>query len=215
MKQILVYADSLSWGIIPDTRQRHPFHVRWPGVLELELNADGDTVRVVEDCLNGRRTVWHDPFKPGRSGIEGLAQRIEIHSPLALVILMLGSNDFQAMHPHNAWQSAKGTAALVDTIRSAPIEPGMPQPQILILCPPAIGTPRGAIAPKFEGGQHKCVGLAGELNAVAQLKGCAYFDSNDTITVSPVDGVHLDAEAHITLGRTLAPIVRPLIAAHQ
>lgn len=215
MKQILVYGDSLSWGIVPDTRQRHPFHVRWPGVLELELNARGDAVRVIEDCLNGRRTVWDDPFKRGRNGVVGLAQRIEIHSPLALVILMLGSNDFQSMHPHNAWHSAQGTAALVDAIRGAPIEPGMPQPPILIVCPPAIGKPRGSIAPKFAGGEHKCPGLAAELQAVATLKDCAFFDANDVIGTSPVDGVHLDAEAHITLGKALAPAAQSLIAARH
>lgn len=59
-------------------------------------------MRVIEDCLNGRRTVWDDPFKPGRNGLVGMEQRIEMHSPLALVILMLGTNDFQSMHPHNA-----------------------------------------------------------------------------------------------------------------
>ena len=212
MKQILVYGDSLSWGIIPDTRQRHPFHVRWPGVLELELCADGEAVRVIEDCLNGRRTLWEDPFKPGRNGLQGLAQRIEIHSPLALVILMLGGNDFQSMHPHNAWHSAQGTATLVDAIRTAPIEPGLPQPPILILCPPAIGTPRGTIAPKFAGGDRKYVGLPTELKAVADLKQCAYFDTNSVISASPVDGVHLDAETQLTLGKALAPIVRPLLA---
>ena len=30
MKPILVYADSLTWGIIPDTRLRLPFEERWP-----------------------------------------------------------------------------------------------------------------------------------------------------------------------------------------
>jgi|GEM_PF-6715103 len=34
MKQILIYADSLSWGIIPNTRNRLAFDKRWPGVLE-------------------------------------------------------------------------------------------------------------------------------------------------------------------------------------
>src|SRR5947207_8787502 len=85
MKDILIYGDSLTWGIIPMTRKRFAFHERWPGVMENELNAGGRRVRVIEDCLNGRRTVWDDPFKPGRNGIVGLAQRIEIHSPLALV----------------------------------------------------------------------------------------------------------------------------------
>ena len=49
------------------------------------LAALGRNVRVIEDCLNGRRTAWDDPFKPGRNGLAGLAQRMEIHSPLELL----------------------------------------------------------------------------------------------------------------------------------
>jgi hypothetical protein len=71
MKQILVYADSLSWGIIPTTRQRLRFDQRWPGVLEGALLKRGCHVRVLEDCLNGRRTVFEDPFLPGRNGLLG------------------------------------------------------------------------------------------------------------------------------------------------
>ena len=70
MHQILVYADSLSWGIIPDTRSRFRFDQRWPGIVEIELQQAGISVRVIEDCLNGRRTLWEDPFKPGRNGLE-------------------------------------------------------------------------------------------------------------------------------------------------
>jgi len=95
MHQILIYADSLSWGIIPDTRSRFRFDQRWPGIVEIELQKKGLSVRVIEDCLNGRRTVWKDPFKPGRNGLLGLEQRIEINSPLSLVVVFLGTNDFQ------------------------------------------------------------------------------------------------------------------------
>src|SRR6202167_1727734 len=115
VQHILVYSDSLSWGIIPATRQRLGFEARWPGVMENMLNARAQTVRVIEDCLNGRRTVWEDPFKPGRNGLVGLAQRIEIHSPLVLVILMLGTNDFQSSHPQNdAFAASQGIASLVN-----------------------------------------------------------------------------------------------------
>jgi len=72
MHQILVYADSLSWGIIPGTRERHAFNTRWPGVLEYGLAATG----------------------------------------------------------------TQGIAVLIDAIRKAPIEPGMPTPAILIIAPP-------------------------------------------------------------------------------
>src|SRR5580700_6770285 len=156
LHHVFVYADSLTWGIIPNTRKRLPFDERWPGVLENKLTSLGHRLRVIEDCLNGRRTVWEDPFKPGRNGLEGLAQLMEMHSPLSLVILMLGTNDFQFSHPYNdAWSAAQGIAALVDEIRRAPIEPGMPVPPILIVCPPQIRTPKGTIAPKFHGADER------------------------------------------------------------
>jgi len=103
--------------------------VRWPGRLEAALARGGTAVRVIEDCLNGRRTVWEDPFKPGRNGTVGLAQRIELNSPLALVVLLLGTNDFQSMHTNDAWHSGQGIAALVREIRcaspTAPLRPGL------------------------------------------------------------------------------------------
>lgn len=212
MQQILVYADSLSWGIIPGTRRRLPHDQRWPGVMELALNESGPGVRVIEDCLNGRRTVWDDPFKPGRNGLAGLEQRIEINSPLAVVIVMLGTNDFQSMHPHNAWQSAQGLAALVRAIRRAPVESGMPTPAILVVAPPPIGDPKGPIAPKFEGAAAKSVGLAREYGHVAAEEGCHFFDAGTVTGSSVVDGVHLDAGQHALLGRRLAEVVRPLLA---
>ena len=119
MKQILVYGDSLSWGIVPGTRRRLPFSERWPRILEAELIRTGAAVRVIEDCLNGRRTVWDDPFKPGRNGLAGIEQRMEVNSPLALVILMLGTNDFQSVHQHNASHSAQGIASIVRRQRIA------------------------------------------------------------------------------------------------
>ena len=210
MHSVLVYSDSLTWGIVPNTRKRLTFDERWPGVLEKALNARGHRVRMIEDCLNGRRTVWDDPFKPGRNGLQGLAQRIEIHSPLSLVILALGTNDFQFSHPYNnAWSAAQGIAALVREIRTAPIEPGMPVPPILVVCPPAIETPRGPIAPKFAGAGMKCAGLAEAYHAVCRDLGCHLFDAGSVTPASRIDGIHLDADQHLVLGRALVEVVAP------
>lgn len=211
MKQILVYADSLSWGIIPTTRQRLEFAQRWPGAMEIALNAAGHTVRVLEDCLNGRRTVWDDPFKPGRNGLVGLAQRIEIHSPLALVVLMLGTNDFQATHANNAWLSAQGIQTLIGAIRGAPVEPGMPVPPILVVAPPPIATPKGPIAPKFEGAGERCGGLAEAYRALCAEAGCHFFDAGTVVAASARDGVHLDQPQHAALGAAMARTVGALL----
>ena len=204
MDQILVYSDSLTWGIIPETRRRLAFRDRWPGVMEEALRRAGASARVIEDCLNGRRTAFEDPVKPGRNGLVGLEQRIEVNSPLELVILMLGTNDFQTAHAHDAADSARGMTALVEAVRRAPLEPGMPIPKVLIVAPPRIQNPKGSIAAKFEGATAKSVGLADAYDQVARQHGCAFLDAGRLITTSVVDGVHLDADQHETLGRALA-----------
>jgi len=208
-----VYGDSLTWGIIPNTRKRLEFAERWPGVLENQLNEAGLRARVIEDCLNGRRTVWDDPFKPGRNGLEGLAQRIEIHSPLALVMLMLGTNDFQFCHPHNdAWAAAQGMAALVKEIRKAPIEPGMPVPPVMIVAPPLILAPKGPIAPKFKAAAERCAGLAAAYRQIAAELACGFFDAEQVTSSSAVDGVHLDPDQHAKLGMALTEPVRAILS---
>lgn len=204
MNQILIYSDSLTWGIIPDSRKRLPFDKRWPGVFEKSLIESGKNVRIIENCLNGRRTTWNDPFKEGRDGSQGLAQVIEMQSPLKLVILMLGSNDFQCTHDNNAWLSAQGTAKLVQIIRQAPIEPGMSVPEIMIIAPPPIIEPKGVIANKFAGSEKRCIGLAAELENVAQELSVHFFNAGNVTEASVVDGIHLDENQHQALGKAIA-----------
>lgn len=213
MRHVLIYGDSLTWGIIPNTRERFPFDARWPGVFENQINSSGRHIRVIEDCLNGRRTVWEDPFKPGRNGSQGLQQRLEMHSPLSLVILMLGSNDFQFSHPYNnAWSAAQGISVLVKLIREAPIEPGMPVAPIVIVCPPPIQSPKGSLAAKFQGAEQRSAGLADAYREVASHLGCHFFDAASVTSCSRVDGVHLDQDQHLALGQALAEFVIPILA---
>ncbi|BBB25560.1 SGNH/GDSL hydrolase family protein [Amphritea japonica] len=207
MKQILVYADSLSWGIIPDSRNRFEFHQRWPGKLEQLLCQDGSNIRIIEDCLNGRRTVLEDPFKPGRNGLKGLQQCIEINSPLTLIIIMLGNNDFQTPHLFKASEAAQGVATLVQAIRKSPLEPGMPMPDILLVCPPPIICPKGMIAAKFKGAELKWPGFNKALEHIALETECDFFDAGKVITASHIDGIHLDLEQHQQLAVSIQPLV--------
>ena len=213
LQYVLVYGDSLTWGIVPNTRRRLPFEERWPGILENKLKELGHRVRFIEDCINGRRTVWDDPFKPGRNGLAGLGQCIEKHSPLSLVMLMLGTNDFQFCHPYNnAWTAAQGVSALINEIRKAPMEPGMPVPPILLICPPPVSSPRGPVAAKFSGAEQRCAGLADAYRGVSWDLGCHFFDAASVTPSSRVDGIHLDADQHLLLGSALAGVVAPILA---
>lgn len=186
------------------SRHRFPFDKRWPGILEISLNQYGKQVRVIEDCLNGRRTMYEDPIKPGRNGLIGLAQRIEVNSPLALVIIMLGTNDFQANHNHTAQDAANGMRELIHAIRSAPIEPGMKIPEILVIAPPPIAEPKGDISTKFQGGDKKCIGLAESYRSFCESEKCYFFDAASVTTSSKVDGVHFDEDQHAAFGNAMS-----------
>ncbi|NRB39347.1 MAG: SGNH/GDSL hydrolase family protein [Pseudomonadales bacterium] len=211
MQQILIYSDSLSWGIIPDTRRRLDFEQRWPGIVENTLLQMHQSVSVIENCLNGRRTIWQDPFKPGRNGSETLAQVIEMHSPLALVVIMLGSNDFQSTHDNSALLSSQGVATLVNIIKNAAIEPGMPIPEILLVCPPSIKQAKGVIAAKFLGAEKRCVGFSQYLKALASEQGLHFFDANTVTQSSVIDGIHLDVGQHQVFGTAIAQCIHSIL----
>jgi lysophospholipase L1-like esterase len=183
--------------------------------MELKLTASGHSVRVIEDCLNGRRTAYDDPYKPGRNGLVGIEQRIEVNSPLAAVVLMLGTNDFQSMHSLTPWHAAQGVAAIVRAIRRAPVEPAMPVPEVLVVVPPPIQEPQGASALKFAGAPAKCVGLAKEYSRIATELSCHLFDAGTVIRSSVVDGIHLDADQHAILGAELAVVVGKCLGTTQ
>jgi lysophospholipase L1-like esterase len=49
---------------------------------------------------------------------------------------------------------------------------------------------------------------------VASNLRCHYFDANTVTSSSKVDGVHLDADQHLTLGAAVADFVQPILAAN-
>ena len=88
----------------------------------------------------------------------------------------------------------------------------MPIPAILVVCPPPICTPKGPLTAKFAGAEQRCAGLSDAYRAVASDLGCHFFDAASVTTSSRVDGIHLDADQHLTLGRALAGVVAPILA---
>jgi lysophospholipase L1-like esterase len=87
----------------------------------------------------------------------------------------------------------------------------MPVPSILIVAPPRSGTAVGSMAEKFDNARERSAGLSAAYRAVAAEMNCEFFDAAPVITVSGIDGVHLDAEQHNTLGRSLVETVRRLL----
>ena len=94
MKQILAFGDSNTWGLIPGTWDRYPEYVRWTGILRKAVVSKGR--RILEDGLVGRTTVFDDPARPLRRGIDSIPRYRE-EKDLDAVILMLGTNDWSSV----------------------------------------------------------------------------------------------------------------------
>lgn len=218
MRNILCFGDSNTWGYDPAATATAPLpmryapDVRWTGVLAKELGA---AFRIIEEGQNGRTTVHEDPTAwASRNGRTYLPSCLESHKPLDLAILMLGTNDLKSMFGASPGEIAVGASLLVRTILQSESGPGFKAPKVLLVCPPAIGDLSGLpeLEAKLVGARDKSLKLPAYYDAVAKQHGVAFFNSQEVIVPSEVDGIHLDARDHLALGRALAAKVKKLLA---
>ncbi len=207
MKTVLCYGDSNTWGYEPGSGRRYPYSQRWPGVLASLL---GSTYHIIEEGLSGRTTVLDDPTRVGKNGLPYLRPCLDTHAPLDLILLMLGTNDLKHRFGLSAYDISAGIAMLLTVIQQSGCGPEGRTPRVLLLSPPHIG-PLSALGELFEGALEKSRRLAEMYRIVATQNGCRFLDAAEIVTVSPVDGVHLDAAQHDRLGRRLAEVVRELV----
>ena len=211
MQTVMCFGDSITWGQDPVTRQRMPFQVRWPGVLQRGL---GDRVRVVEEALCDRTTVWDDPFLPNRSGSAMLGTLLESHSPVDLLIVMLGTNDFQRQYRRSAEEVAIGCGALITVAEKSTCGPENGAPAILVVAPPPLGPLNSFARLYFEGQEPQSRQLAPFLGIVTSTAGCDFLDAGEIVRSSAADGVHLDQPSHLQLGKAIVERARALLPPH-
>ena len=116
MKQILCFGDSNTFGYIPGNGQRYPWGVRWTSILNEKLGLEN--YRVIEEGLCGRTTIFEDPLRDGRRGVDILPTVLETHAPVDLLILMLGTNDCKSVYGASAEFVGRGAARLIRQIRA-------------------------------------------------------------------------------------------------
>ena len=204
-KVVLAYGDSNTHGTMPmatleDDGRFGPAE-RWPGVCAAAL---GSGYRVVEEGLPGRTTVHPDPIEGVyKNGLAILPAILESHRPIDLVVLMLGTNDLKQKFSVPPLEIGQAVSLLLHTIRHSYMGPAAGQPRLLLVAPmPIVET--GCLAEMFAGGQAKSQRLAEVYAGVAARHGAEFLDAGTVISVSPLDGIHFDAEAHAALGKAIA-----------
>jgi lysophospholipase L1-like esterase len=207
MKTIVCYGDSNTWGHNPATGARYAPDERWPGVMRAAL---GEGYTIIEEGMNGRTTVWDDPFEPGRNGKTYLLPCLLTHHPFDLVIIHLGVNDLKHRYGLSAYDVARGAGTLVRIALGSGAGPDGGPPIVLLVAPPPVARLTN-FSLEFVGAEEKSRGFAKEYRLFAESLGCAYFDAGSVITSSDVDGIHLDLDQHAVLGRALATQVAALL----
>jgi lysophospholipase L1-like esterase len=210
MKTVLCYGDSLTWGYNAEGPGRHPLEVRWPSVLQAGL---GGGFQIIPDGLNGRTTAFDDNLAgEDRNGARTLPVVLGTHSPLDLVIIMLGANDMKPWIHGNAFVSKNGMARLAQIVRTHPYQLAAPAPKLIIVSPPAVSrTDNIEFIEAFAGGDEASQHLAAHYAALAKEIGCGFFDAGSVAKTTPLDGVHLDAENTMAIGAALVPVVRAML----
>jgi lysophospholipase L1-like esterase len=209
MFTIVCYGDSNTHGVHPVTRERFPRDVRWPGVLAADVV---DIAVVIEEGLNGRTTLWDDPFMDGRNGQPYLLPCLRSHEPVDLVVLMLGTNDLKTIFGRHAHEIALGAGTLVDMALGSGTGPGGAAPRVLLVAPPRLGelTDRSELW-GFGEARLTSEALPRLYRNVAELKGVPFLDAAALVGADPADGVHLGADAHAVLGHAIAIEARRLL----
>ncbi|MGR9105395.1 MAG: SGNH/GDSL hydrolase family protein [Gammaproteobacteria bacterium] len=208
-KTILCFGDSNTWGYIPGSAQRYAYQSRWTGCLQKAL---GRGYRVLEEGLNGRTTVWDEPFREGRNGRRLLRPLLESHAPVDLLIIALGTNDLKHFYQATAFDSARGVQTLVTIARSSVTGPEGKAPMVLIIAPPVMTTLSEAMFRQFQGAREKSSGFSEAFSEVARLENCYFVDASQVLECSSVDGIHFDAEAHQNLAFALEKKIREIFA---
>ena len=212
--RIVCFGDSNTWGYNPETKRRHPDHVRWTSLLQDLL---GDDYQVVECGINGRTAAHDEPFRECRNGVKGIGYNLLENSPLDLLILCLGTNDLK--YEDNASAISRGMyllmrtvhhAGLLNTFDTSVFRGG--KEKILLMSPVHIGKDLDERFPDsiLHGKYELSTRFAEIYEPIAKKFGAEFMDAAQSAEPSEADCLHMDAENHRKLAEAVCAKVRAM-----
>ena len=207
MMNILCFGDSNTYGHIPGSGDRYDETKRWTKLLQKHLGQD---YYVIEEGLNGRTTVFEDPYTNNLRGIDLLETCIATHQPLDLVILMLGTNDIKPRFNVGPDGIARGLECLLKKLRN----PMVYHKDVLVVSPIHIGESimESEFCEMFGGrrGIEISKQLSRRYEEFADLYNCHFLDAAKIAQPDERDGVHLGEEGHSLLAKALFEKVKEI-----
>ncbi len=202
MQTVLCFGDSNTYGLNPRDKSRFDYNTRWTGILDQKLQPYG--FRTAEEGLCGRTTVFPDQIRCNRRGVDVFPFLLESHSPIAYVVLMLGTNDCKAYFHASPDMIGNGIRRLIKQIRIAG------DAKILLISPIhlAEGVGEAGFDPDFD---EASVALSWQLkqtySEIAKSEGCLFLAASDVTNPSVADREHLDEEGHLALSKAIFDVL--------
>lgn len=205
MKTILCYGDSNTWGYNAVSGGRFAYEIRWTTRVAEFLGKD---YRIIDEGLCGRTTSFDDPLTYGLNGVSTLEPIIKSHSPLDLLVVMLGTNDCKGYFGATARNIMEGLRRLVLQVRFLDVK------KILIITPVNIdpriyGTEEGHVMGKEC--SEKSMRLNDYYKKLAAELNLYHLDANESASVNTVDFMHFDEQSQERFARALFEKIKTIM----
>lgn len=209
MKQILCFGDSNTWGYNGENGARFPWGVRWTSLLQEKFDENRGDVRIVEEGLVGRTTVFEDPLRDGRKGTALFPTILETHAPVDVIVLMLGTNDCKTIFKASAKVIGAGIVRLLEQAKRL-----APEAEILLVSPILLGEDvwKEEFDPEFsKESVEVSKTLAAEYEELAERYGCKFLDAASVAVPGAADQEHMDVTSHKRLAEAVYEKIKTLV----
>lgn len=208
MKTVMCFGDSNTYGYIPGSGKRYAWSQRWTSLLQEKFDDEyfagkaAEKVRIIEEGLVGRTSIFEDPLRQGRNGSALLPTLLETHAPLDNVVLMLGTNDCKTVYGASAERIGKGIEKLICQIKQV-----TPDAKILLMSPIHLGAEvwKEEFDPEFN---QNSVAVSKNLKRVYQKiaakYGCDFLAASDVAEPSLEDQEHMTVKGHADLAEAIS-----------
>lgn len=238
MKQILCFGDSNTWGYDGESRKRLPWGKRWTSLLQERFDVesrksntaeeageslkpsdqlranenagDKESVRIIEEGLCGRTTIFEDPLRDGRRGTALLPTLLETHDGIDAVVLMLGTNDCKTVFGASADVIGKGIARLLDQIKAY-----APDVKVLLISPIYLGEKvwqEGYDQEFSKDSIQVSKDLEKVYERIAEEKHVQFMRAAAYVKCCEADQEHMNASGHQVFAKAVYENLAPLVA---
>lgn len=201
MKKILCYGDSNTFGYNPVDNSRFDENTRWTALLQKNLGSDYE---IIEDGVCDRNCIADNDKGFLYSAQRHFPKMITKTKDVDLLILAIGTNDLQFKYNLTVHQFENGLEKLIVTAKN--------NVKRIILIPPVVlneNILEGFFNFQFDStsiAKSKKVGkIYKKLSNIYSLN---YFDLNDFVKPSNVDGLHYDSEGHQIISIILGDYIK-------